>query len=334
MRVAALACAHERAGRSRRGARPAARPERRGRAASAAGALHEAGHRRLPNVAIDLWRTTRVGAPRGAGTGGAVRWRRPVVAGTLIARTRFLSRADADALMKGDPRVASTPLPASAREVVGALPTRRSRCFGARLVRFVRTSERVRGRACTSGTARCPRRRGDPVLSAPYRPHDRTERPKARERKKKYDAVEIGPYTDGDIAAIEGSTRRGPRGPDPRWGRSVSRARDRPDVRGALTVTAMDLLDVGMGRVSTGSATLRLGWRNRVRIPRLSPRRLNIYDVMPAGPLGSEFAAGPATPPRSTTADAAKRAHPPVHGTGGATTPGCGSSIAVPAVSN
>jgi hypothetical protein len=110
----------------------------------------------------------------------------------------------------------------------------------------------------------------------------RTERTKARERKK-YDAVEIKPYTDEQVAAIEGQyATEGPRGAEPRWWEDVSEGDlVGPMVKGPLTVTDMICWHVGMGMGLYGVQPLRLGWRNRTRIPRFFHRdELNIPDVM------------------------------------------------------
>ncbi len=90
----------------------------------------------------------------------------------------------------------------------------------------------------------------------------RTERTKARE-KKKYDAMTVEPYTDDAIAAIEAQyaneTRRGA---EPRWFEDVSEGDEiGPMVKGPLTVTDMICWHVGMGMGLYGVATLRLATR-------------------------------------------------------------------------
>jgi hypothetical protein len=61
-----------------------------------------------------------------------------------------------------------------------------------------------------------------PLLSAQYRLMIRTERTKARERKK-YDDVELAPYTDEQIAGIEAQyARERPRGAAPRYWEDVA----------------------------------------------------------------------------------------------------------------
>jgi hypothetical protein len=120
----------------------------------------------------------------------------------------------------------------------------------------------------------------------------RTERTKARERKK-YDAVEISPYTDDEIAAIDAQyAAEGSRGRDPRWWEDVAEGDEiGPMVKGPLTVTDMICWHVGMGMGLYGVQPLRLGWRNRMRIPRFFHRDdLNIYDVMQRVHWDPEFA--------------------------------------------
>ena len=97
----------------------------------------------------------------------------------------------------------------------------------------------------------------------------RTEREKARDRKK-YDDVVIEPYTDDDLAEIdEHSARERARGSEPRWWDDVEEGDEMgPLVKGPLTVTDMICWHVGMGMGLYGVKPLRLGWRNRRRVPR------------------------------------------------------------------
>ena len=87
-----------------------------------------------------------------------------------------------------------------------------------------------------------------PLLSAQYRLMIRTERTKARERKK-YDDVELAPYTDDEIDAIEAQyAAEAPRGAEPRWWEDVAEGDEvGPLVKGPLTVTDMVCWHVGMG---------------------------------------------------------------------------------------
>ncbi len=120
------------------------------------------------------------------------------------------------------------------------------------------------------------------MLCAQYRLMIRAERTKAVERKKN-DAVEFRPYTDEEIAAIDAQyAQEGPRGAEPRWWEDV-REGDviGPMVKGPLRVTDMVCWHVGMGMGLYGVEPLRLGYRNRMRIPRFFHRdELNVPDVM------------------------------------------------------
>jgi hypothetical protein len=109
----------------------------------------------------------------------------------------------------------------------------------------------------------------------------RTERKRARERNKN-DAVVIEPYSTDELAAIDDSyASERPRGPRERWFEDVEVGDDLPPlVKGPLTVTDMVCWHVGMGTGMYGVRPLRLGWRNRQRIPRFyTPNDLNVPDV-------------------------------------------------------
>jgi len=219
----------------------------------------------------------------------------PLVGGdTLIGEDEVTEVApDAAALMKGDPlRGVHAFYSASAREWWAPLPPDvRVLRRNALVAVFDKPSE-FAGRAVHEWTGQVFRIDGGPVLSAQYRLMIRTERTKARERKK-YDAVEIAPYTDDEIAAIDAQyAAEGPRGPDPRWWEDVSEGDEiGPMVKGPLTVTDMICWHVGMGMGLYGVQPLRLGWRNRMRIPRFFHRDdLNIYDVMQRVHWDPEFA--------------------------------------------
>ena len=120
------------------------------------------------------------------------------------------------------------------------------------------------------------------LLSAQYRLMVRTERSKARSRKRD-DAVALAHYTDDEIAAIEAQyAAEGPRGAEPRWWEDVAEG-DRlgPMVKGPLTVTDMICWHVGMGMGLYGVAPLRLGAQARRRVPRFYHRDdQNVPDVM------------------------------------------------------
>jgi acyl dehydratase len=130
------------------------------------------------------------------------------------------------------------------------------------------------------------------LLSAQYRLMIRTERTKARQRKK-YDAVELMPYTDDDIDRIEEQYAvEGPRGAEPRWWEDVSEGDEiGPIVKGPLTITDIICWHVGMGMGLYGVAPLRLGAANRRRVPRFYHRDdQNVPDVMQRVHWDPEFA--------------------------------------------
>ncbi len=132
----------------------------------------------------------------------------------------------------------------------------------------------------------------DRLLSAQYRCMVRTERSKARERKRD-DVIEIRPYADEEIAAIEEQYgREGPRGPETRWWEDVDEGDPvGPLVKGPLTVTDIVCWHSGMGMGLYGVRPLRLAYENRRRIPRFFHRDpLNVPDVMQRVHWDPEFA--------------------------------------------
>jgi hypothetical protein len=133
-----------------------------------------------------------------------------------------------------------------------------------------------------------------PLLAAQFRLMIRTERTKARERKK-YDDVEIRPYTDEEIDAIEAQYEAeagARRGAEPRWWEDVEEGDVvGPIVKGPLLVTDIVCWHVGMGMGLYGIKPLRLAHHNRRRIPRFFHRDpLNIPDVMQRVHWDPEFA--------------------------------------------
>jgi acyl dehydratase len=120
-----------------------------------------------------------------------------------------------------------------------------------------------------------------PVLSGQYRLMIRTEREQATERKK-YDATEIRPYTDDELARIDeayaAETRRGP---EPRWWEDVEEGDELdPRVKGPLRVTDMVVWHTGQGMGLYGVKALRLSYLQRQRVPSFfKPDDLNIPDV-------------------------------------------------------
>ncbi len=123
----------------------------------------------------------------------------------------------------------------------------------------------------------------DVVLCAQYRLMIRTERAEA-EKRGKYDAITIDPYTDDEIAAIDAAYASEPerrRGARPRWWEDVEEGDEvGPLVKGPLRVTDMVCWHVGMGMGLYGVKALRLGYQQRQKVPRFfRPDDLNVPDV-------------------------------------------------------
>jgi acyl dehydratase len=191
-------------------------------------------------------------------------------------------------LMKGDPlRGVHAFYAASAREWWAPLrPGTRSWRRNA-LVGVLDKPSEFAERAVHEWTAQVFRSDDGTLLSGQYRNMVRTERTKARERSdarsRKDDSLAQEPYTEDDLEAIdEQYAREAPRGAKTRWWEDVDEGDDiGPLVKGPLTVTDMICWHVGMGMGLYGVAPLRLGWRNRQRIPRFYHRdELGVPDVM------------------------------------------------------
>jgi hypothetical protein len=191
-------------------------------------------------------------------------------------------------IMKGDPlRGVHAFYAASAREWwAPLLPGMRSWRRNA-LVGVLDKPSEFAERAVHEWTAQVFRADSGPLLSGQYRNMVRTERTKARERRKnrkgEEDAFEQQPYDEDAIAAIDAQyEREASRGAEPRWWEDVHEGDEiGPLVKGPLTVTDMICWHVGMGMGLYGVQPLRLGWRNRQRIPRFYHRdELGIPDVM------------------------------------------------------
>ena len=119
------------------------------------------------------------------------------------------------------------------------------------------------------------------ILGGQYRNMIRTERSKARGRKK-YAAVELKTWSPEEIAEIDSRyAREVPRGAEPRWWEDVTEGDALgPLTKGPLTVTDMVCWHVGMGTGMYGVRPLRLAWRNRRRIPRFyTPDANGVPDV-------------------------------------------------------
>jgi hypothetical protein len=147
-------------------------------------------------------------------------------------------------------------------------------------------------RAVHEWTAQVFRDDDGTLLAGQYRLMIRTERGKARERKK-YDAVPLAAYTDDEIDEIEKQYEsEQPRGATPRWWEDVAEGDSvGPMVKGPLTVTDMICWHVGMGMGLYGVSALRLGAQNRKRVPRFFHRdEQNVPDVMQRVHWDPEFA--------------------------------------------
>jgi acyl dehydratase len=219
----------------------------------------------------------------------------PLVGGdTLVGEDEITEVAPEQRdLMKGDPlRGVHAFYAASAREWWAPLyPMRRVFRRNALVAALDKTSE-FAGRAVHEWTAQVFRDDHDTVLSGQYRLMVRTEREKARE-KKKYDSVELGPYTDEQIDEIEAQyEQERARGAEPRWWEDVAEGDEiGPMVKGPLTVTDMICWHAGMGMGLYGVRPLRLGYQNRRRIPRFFHRDpQNVPDVMQRVHWDAEFA--------------------------------------------
>jgi acyl dehydratase len=219
----------------------------------------------------------------------------PLVGGdTLVGEDEVAAVApEHKDLMKGDPlRGVHAFYASSAREWWAPLyPLRRVFRRNALVAALDKQSE-FAGRAVHEWTAQVFRDEAGTILSGQYRNMIRTEREKARE-KKKYDAVELAHYTDAQIEEIEGQyARERTRGAEPRWWEDVEEGDAiGPMVKGPLTVTDMVCWHAGMGMGLYGVRPLRLAFQNRQRIPRFFHRDpQNIPDVMQRVHWDAEFA--------------------------------------------
>ena len=186
-------------------------------------------------------------------------------------------------LMKGDPlRGVHAFYSASAREWWAPLRADHRIWRRNALVAVLDKPSEFADRAVHEWSANVFRDDDGTMLSGQYRLMIRTERSKARE-KKKYDAIEPAHYTDDEIDAIEAeyaASRR--RGAEPRYWDHVEEGDAlSPMVKGPLTVTDMVCWHVGMGMGLYDVKPLALGAANRRRIPRFFHRDdQNVPDVM------------------------------------------------------
>jgi acyl dehydratase len=138
------------------------------------------------------------------------------------------------------------------------------------------------GRGIQEWTAQAFQTSDGVLLGAQYRMMFRSEREKSRERKK-YDDTLIEPWTEDRLAEVDATyAAEGARGAEPRWWEDVA-VGDQvgPLAKGPLTVTDMVCWHVGMGMGMYNVAPLRLGYRNRQRVPRFYHRdELGVPDAM------------------------------------------------------
>ena len=232
--------------------------------------------------------------------GVATRWGGPIASPVLVGGDTLIGEdevtevpAEHRDLMKGDPlRGVHAFYAASAREWWAPLTPDRRVARRNALVGVLDKPSDFAERAIHEWTGQAFQDDRGAILSGQYRLMIRTERTKARERKK-YDAIEVQSYTDEEIDEItERYLAESRRGAEPRYWEDVAEGDDlSPLVKGPLTVTDIICWHVGMGMGLYGVAPLRLGARNRVRIPRFFHRdEHNIPDVMQRVHWDPEFA--------------------------------------------
>ena len=230
----------------------------------------------------------------------ASRWGAPLASPVLVGGDTLIGEDEVTEvapelrdLMKGDPlRGVHAFYSASAREWWAPLRAGRRVFRRNALVGVLDKPSEFAERAVHEWTGQVFRDDEGALLAGQYRLMIRTERSKARTRKK-YDAIEPEPYTDEQIDEIEAQyAAEQPRGAEPRWWEDVEEGDEvGPMVKGPLTVTDIVCWHVGMGMGLYGVAPLRLGAANRRRIPRFFHRdELNIPDVMQRVHWDPEFA--------------------------------------------
>jgi acyl dehydratase len=232
--------------------------------------------------------------------GVATRWGQPIASPVLVGGDTLIGEDEVTEvppehrdLMKGDPlRGVHAFYAASAREWWAPLTPDRRIARRNALVGVLDKPSEFAERAIHEWTGQAFQDDTGAVLSGQYRLMIRTERTKARERKK-YEAIEVQSYTDEEIDEITARyLAESRRGAEPRRWEGVAEGDElSPLVKGPLTVTDIICWHVGMGMGLYGVAPLRLGAKNRVRIPRFFHRdEHNIPDVMQRVHWDPEFA--------------------------------------------
>lgn len=232
--------------------------------------------------------------------GARSRWGGPIASPVLVGGDTLIGEdevtevpPDLRDLMKGDPlRGVHAFYSASEREWWAPLHPGHRVFRRNALVGVLDKQSDFAGRAVHEWTGQVFRDDSGTLLSGQYRLMIRTERSKARKRAK-HATVELEPYTDEQIAEIDAQyAAEGPRGATPRWWEDVSEGDEvGPMVKGPLTVTDIVCWHSGVGMGLYGVKPLRLGARNRARIPRFFHRdELNVPDVMQRVHWDPEFA--------------------------------------------
>ncbi|HEX5616563.1 MAG TPA: hypothetical protein VFZ83_15525 [Acidimicrobiia bacterium] len=221
--------------------------------------------------------------------GPTTRWASPIAPPALVGGDTLVGEDEVPEvapehreLMRGDPlRGVHAFYSASAREWWAPLTPQRRVVRRNALVAVLDKPSEFAGRAVHEWTAQVFRDETGALLSGQYRLMIRTERAQARARMT--DEIELTPYTDDQIAAIDAQyASEAPRGAQPRWWDDVEVGDTvGPMVKGPLTVTDIVCWHAGMGMGLYGVKPLRLAYRNRQRIPRFFHRdERNIPDVM------------------------------------------------------
>jgi acyl dehydratase len=223
--------------------------------------------------------------------GDKTRWGGPIASphlvggDTLIGEDEVVTLGDEDkALLRGDPlRGVHAFYSGSFREWWNPLRPNTRVCRRNALVGVHDKQGEFAGRAVHEWSAEVFAAMDGPVLSGQYRLMIRTEREKATEHKKNAE-IEVQPYTDEELAAIDelySAERARRRGAEPRWWEEVDEGDEiGPLVKGPLRVTDLVVWHTGMGMGLYGVKALRLGYDQRQRMPRFFKRDdLNIPDV-------------------------------------------------------
>jgi acyl dehydratase len=209
----------------------------------------------------------------------------PLIGGDSLVGEDQLTAEELDRQrdLRGDPlRGVHAFYAASEREWWAPLPPDNQVFRRTALVGVVDKPSEFGGRGVQEWTAQAFQTATGTLLGAQYRMMFRTEREKARERKK-YEAVEVEPWESSALAEVDAAyAAEKPRGAEPRWWEDVAEGEQvGPLVKGPLTVTDMVCWHVGMGMGMYNVAPLRLAYQNRQRIPRFyHSDELGVPDAM------------------------------------------------------